>query len=150
MSDMQEPGDHTPKPFPRNIDPIASSCLTGWPKIQLSWGPRRINVRSRILLPFPSSPKAQSSGSIDSGRREVLARRGQSLPVSLPRLLACYAAYAIQPSLYRWEFFITLDYEWGVIRRRLPYRWTILVRNNRYSALFLFAMLRPWVDLLIR
>ncbi|KAN0103988.1 hypothetical protein V8E52_011418 [Russula decolorans] len=29
--------------------------------------------------------------------------------------------------LYIWEFFTTLDYEWGVIRGRLPYRWTIWI-----------------------
>ncbi|KAF8494728.1 hypothetical protein F5888DRAFT_1805461 [Russula emetica] len=29
--------------------------------------------------------------------------------------------------LYIWEFIITLDYEWRVIRGRLPYRWTIWV-----------------------
>ncbi|KAH9954853.1 hypothetical protein BC827DRAFT_921768 [Russula dissimulans] len=27
--------------------------------------------------------------------------------------------------LYIWEFFTTLDYEWSVIRRHRPYRWTI-------------------------
>src|SRR5258708_27145447 len=29
-----------------------------------------------------------------------------------------------------WEFVITLDYEWNVIRGRRPYRWTIWVRNH--------------------
>jgi hypothetical protein len=29
--------------------------------------------------------------------------------------------------LYIWEFFTTLDYEWGVIRGDLPYRWTIWI-----------------------
>ncbi|KAF8494698.1 hypothetical protein F5888DRAFT_1805422 [Russula emetica] len=29
--------------------------------------------------------------------------------------------------LYIWEFFTTLDYEWEVIRGRLPYRWTIWI-----------------------
>jgi len=28
-------------------------------------------------------------------------------------------------SLYLWEFFTSLDYEWSVIRGRRPYRWTI-------------------------
>ncbi|KAI0279380.1 hypothetical protein BGY98DRAFT_438463 [Russula aff. rugulosa BPL654] len=32
--------------------------------------------------------------------------------------------------LYIWEYFTTLDYEWRVIRGRLPYRWTIWI----YSA----------------
>ncbi|KAH9993367.1 hypothetical protein BJV77DRAFT_998172, partial [Russula vinacea] len=29
-----------------------------------------------------------------------------------------------------WEFVTTLDYEWRVIRGRLPYRWSIWVRND--------------------
>ncbi|KAN0116418.1 hypothetical protein V8E52_006037 [Russula decolorans] len=29
--------------------------------------------------------------------------------------------------LYIWEYFTTLDYEWRVIRGRLPYRWTIWI-----------------------
>ena len=29
-----------------------------------------------------------------------------------------------------WEFIVTLDYEWSVIRRRRPYRWTIWVCNH--------------------
>jgi len=33
--------------------------------------------------------------------------------------------------LYIWEYFTTLDYEWRVIQRRLPYRWTIWIRNDR-------------------
>jgi len=32
--------------------------------------------------------------------------------------------------LYAWEFFNTLDYEWDVIRGRLPYRWTIWVYST--------------------
>lgn len=36
-----------------------------------------------------------------------------------------------QLSLSSWEFFTTLDYEWAVIRGRLPYRWTILVCDNQ-------------------
>jgi len=38
-------------------------------------------------------------------------------PPSLPRL----------NSIFSWEFFTTLDYEWSVIRRHRPYRWTIWV-----------------------
>ncbi len=30
-----------------------------------------------------------------------------------------------------WEFFTTLDYEWSVIRRHRPYRWTVWVRDDR-------------------
>ena len=32
--------------------------------------------------------------------------------------------------LSSWEFVTTLDYEWRVIRGRLPYRWSIWVRND--------------------
>jgi len=32
--------------------------------------------------------------------------------------------------LYFWEFVTTLDYEWSVIRRHRPFRWTIWVRIN--------------------
>ncbi|KAF8494700.1 hypothetical protein F5888DRAFT_1716127 [Russula emetica] len=38
--------------------------------------------------------------------------------------------------LYIWEFIITLDYEWRVIRGHLPYRWTIWVYSlTRVAAL---------------
>ena len=48
-----------------------------------------------------------------------------------------------------WEFFTTLDYEWNVIRGRLPYRWTIWVRSG---VPFLFPLRGdtvPQTDLLI-
>jgi hypothetical protein len=35
----------------------------------------------------------------------------------------CHAA----GSLYMWEFFITLDYEWSVFRGHRPYRWSIWI-----------------------
>ena len=39
-----------------------------------------------------------------------------------------YDPYSIpSPS---WEFFTTLGYEWNVVRRRLPYLWTIWVCGN--------------------
>lgn len=39
-------------------------------------------------------------------------------------------------SLYLWEFFTSLDYEWSVIRGRRPYRWTIWIYSlTRMSAL---------------
>jgi len=38
--------------------------------------------------------------------------------------------------LYIWEFVTTLDYEWSIIRRRRPYRWTIVIYSvTRVSAL---------------
>jgi len=42
--------------------------------------------------------------------------------------LACCTTESSRSS---WEYFTTLDYEWRVIRRHLPYRWTIWVRNDR-------------------
>ena len=36
--------------------------------------------------------------------------------------------------MYSWEFFTTLDYEWKVIRGRIPYRWTIWVRDDQHLA----------------
>jgi hypothetical protein len=72
-----------------------------------------------------------------------------SLPVGLsgcPRLLfSRYLAYLNPyPS---WEFFTTLDYEWGVIRGRRPYRWTIWVRNQ-LLALDSSATPEQWTDIL--
>ncbi|KAN0103990.1 hypothetical protein V8E52_011420 [Russula decolorans] len=38
--------------------------------------------------------------------------------------------------VYIWEFFTTLEYEWGVLRGHLPYRWTIWVYSlTRVAAL---------------
>ncbi|KAI9458086.1 hypothetical protein F5148DRAFT_334240 [Russula earlei] len=38
--------------------------------------------------------------------------------------------------LYIWEFFTTLDYEWDMLRRRRPYRWTIWIYSlTRATAL---------------
>jgi hypothetical protein len=97
----------------------------------------------RILLPFPGAWKVRSFGSIDSWC-EVLARCGWSFHVSLHRFPA---PYVTQSSLSRWEFFTTLDYEWRVIRGRLPYRWTIWVRNDRGFTLVSSAVMCPWADL---
>ncbi|KAH9954625.1 hypothetical protein BC827DRAFT_954146 [Russula dissimulans] len=47
--------------------------------------------------------------------------------------------------LYLWEFFINLDYEWGVIRGRYPYRWTIWI----YSLTRLATLMAVILDLLI-
>ena len=33
-----------------------------------------------------------------------------------------------------WEFLITLDYEWSVIRGHRPYRWTIWVGHHFFGA----------------
>src|SRR6266566_7530518 len=44
-----------------------------------------------------------------------------------------------------WEFVTTLDYEWSVIRRHRPYRWSIWVRSD---ALFVLSCIaRRWTNL---
>lgn len=48
---------------------------------------------------------------------------------------------AAQSSPSSWEFLTTLDYEWRVIRGRLPYLWTIWVCNNRCFFTLSFTML---------
>ena len=132
-----------------HIHPIDSNCLLGWttpmsPRL-LSERPRRFIVR-RILLLFSRAWKVRSCDSIDSGCFEALACHEWSLYVGRHRFPPCCAT---QPSLSSWEFFTTLDYEWRVIRGRLPYRWTIWVRNNR-SFTWLFAMHCVWANLFIR
>ncbi|KAI9510389.1 hypothetical protein F5148DRAFT_1336884 [Russula earlei] len=43
--------------------------------------------------------------------------------------------------LYMWEFFTTLDYEWSVIQKRRPYRWTIwLYSLTRVTTLIAVVM----------
>jgi hypothetical protein len=42
-----------------------------------------------------------------------------------------------------WEFFTTLDYEWGVIRGRRPYQWTIVVRTDTFTPVFRFLIGLP-------
>jgi hypothetical protein len=39
-----------------------------------------------------------------------------------------YKPHVAYPSIFSWEFFTTLDYEWSVFRRRRPYQWSIWVR----------------------
>jgi hypothetical protein len=72
-------------------------------------------------------------GLFDSGNDQAVAHHGRPLPVSLLRnsclFLAQYRSYRPNPGLTpSWEFFTTLEYEWNVIRGRLPYLRTIWVR----------------------
>lgn len=41
--------------------------------------------------------------------------------------LAVVKLWHVVDGLFIWEFFITLDYEWSVVRGRRPYRWTIWI-----------------------
>jgi hypothetical protein len=94
----------------------------------LSQRRRKFNVR-RTLLSFFRAWKASSSGSVDSNYCEILACHEWSLHVGLH----CFSArYSTQSFLSSWEYFTTLDYEWRVIRGRLPYRWTIWVRAPHF------------------
>ncbi|KAH9993639.1 hypothetical protein BJV77DRAFT_1067218 [Russula vinacea] len=43
--------------------------------------------------------------------------------------------------LYLWEIFTTLDYEWRVIRGRLPYRWTIWIYSFTRAAALVSVIL---------
>jgi len=50
---------------------------------------------------------------------------------------------AIITGLYIWEFVITLDYEWDVIRGRQPYRWTIWIYSaTRLATLMAMVMIQ--------
>lgn len=100
----------------------------------------------RLLLLSSSPRKVQPSNSVISGYFEALACYEWSLYVSPHHFPALYAT---QPSLSSWEFFTTLDYEWKVIRGRLPYRWTTWVRNNRCFA-FVICHALPLADLFTR
>jgi hypothetical protein len=71
--------------------------------------------------------------SFDSGIVENLACYGRTLLVGLPsRPLDSHdISDNNNPVLISsWEFVTTLDYEWNVIRRHRPFRWTIWVRVN--------------------
>jgi hypothetical protein len=83
--------------------------------------------------------------SFDSSRDESLACCGWTLLVCLPRraLDSCNISNNNNPVLISsWEFVTTLDYEWSVIRRHRPYRWSIWVCND---ALFVLSCVaRRW------
>ena len=80
---------------------------------------------SRIQLTF-----------FDSGNDEILACCVWTVLVSLPRRLLDSQNIFNNTNnnnpvlIFSWEFVITLDYEWSVIRGHRPFRWTIWVRIN--------------------
>ena len=41
----------------------------------------------------------------------------------------------------RWEFSMTFDYEWALYRRRMPFKWTMLVRPTHHVCTVLRAPL---------
>ena len=77
--------------------------------------------------------------SFDSGSDENLACYGRTLLVCLPPwALNSHNIFNNNPVLITsWEFVTTLDYEWSVIRRHRPFRWTIWVRINAFQVRFL-------------
>jgi hypothetical protein len=92
-------------------------------------------VIAKDLREYHSTAKLVSSNSIlippfDSGSQVFLALPGWSLLVSLAVCLATMYPNRNHWATSSWEFATTLDYEWGVIRGRRPYRWTIVVRND--------------------
>ncbi len=58
---------------------------------------------------------------------------------------SCTTCIQFSRSLCSWEYIVTLDYEWRVIRGHLPYRRTIWVRDDRR---FAFVVLELWTKLL--
>jgi len=49
-------------------------------------------------------------------------------PVTIAQeFMALVKLWHVADGIFIWEFFTTLDYEWGVIRGHRPYRWTIWV-----------------------
>lgn len=61
----------------------------------------------------------------------------QNSAVLMQDALALKKLWHTVGGLYIWEFVTTLEYEWDVIRRRRPYRWTIWIYSiARISALF--------------
>lgn len=78
--------------------------------------------------------------SFGSGIVEALACCSWALLVCLPFDLIAYRITIIRYLISSWEFVTTLDYEWRVFRKRLPFRWTIWVGDN---SRFMLGFL-PW------
>jgi hypothetical protein len=89
----------------------------------------------RILVRAPlqqvHGPRNQLT-SFDSGSNETLACYGWTLLVCPPAARLSQQTNNNNNSVLisSWEFVTTLDYEWSVIRRHRPFRWTIWVRIN--------------------
>ena len=86
--------------------------------------------------------------SFDSGNDEVLACCVRTILVSLPRRMLDSQNISNSTNnnnpvfISRWEFVITLDYEWSVIQGHRPFRWTIWVRINVLFLLGFVALAR--------
>ena len=88
---------------------------------------------------YAFAAKCMGSGSqrtsFDSGIVENLACCGWTLLVCLP--CGPLDSHGISDNnnpvlISSWEFVTTLDYEWSIIRRHRPFRWTIWVRINEF------------------
>ena len=106
--------------------------LTGWPISATLFKFPRIAVRVFSLsLELRRSPDLPSSNT-----QGALAFCGWFLYVGLHHwhfaVTMCHIAHFRTSS---WEFLITLDYEWNIIRGRRRYRWTIWVCIDSFFVL---------------
>src|SRR6266481_4058674 len=88
---------------------------------------------------------------LKSGAQVLLAHHKWPLHVSVIRCVTTpFPLSTLTPtSTGRWEYLTTLDFEFDVIRRRRPYRWTIWVGSDR--RLFSPAIIYPIdLDLIFR
>jgi hypothetical protein len=101
--------------------------LTEWPISATLFKFPRIAVRVLCLfLELRRSPDLPSSNT-----QGALAFSGWFLYVRLHHWhFAVTMCHITQLPTSSWEFLITLDYEWNIIRGRRRYRWTIWVCNN--------------------
>jgi hypothetical protein len=91
----------------------------------------------------------------DSGSSKILACHRRSLFVRLLHRWASapirYLIITNRCFIFSWDYVTTLDYEWSVIQRRRPYRWTIWVRTSDVLSVGFtehWTDLSPLVDLL--
>ncbi|KAF8259727.1 hypothetical protein EI94DRAFT_997547 [Lactarius quietus] len=48
-------------------------------------------------------------------------------PLNTSLAVAVVKLWHVLDGIFIWEFFVTLDYEWSIIRGHRPYRWTIWI-----------------------
>ena len=87
------------------------------------------DLGARAFGTLPRRVSRLMSLSLDSGAPHPLPYHKWYLPVGLLIPLSTCRSHLTNPTR-SWEFFTNLDYEFGIIRGRRPYRWTIWVRNS--------------------